>query len=362
MMCHDSSCENGPPSWAGSERDHLDCRLVIGVIGAGAMGGAMAVQLARAGNTVTILATEFDEPFLAAHRDGKDHPALGTRLPNVVIVEHADWPSVLPQAELLVLAVATVGLVPTVRACAPHVPGTEIWAVATKGFDEATRRSAHAVVAEEVGDEDRVVAVVGPSIASEIALGVPTAVVCASTGKASAQRVATLLDSPRFRTYTSDDVVGVEVGAIMKNVLAIGIGMADGLADAFEVPAMTNAKAFLFSRGLVEMAKLARALGGRAETILGLAGAGDLFVTALSGRNGRFGRLIGEGRTPEDALDEMNTTVEGYVNARTARELAHEHRLDLPVVEQVAAVLYEGRPPRTAIEALVSPPHEDELT
>lgn len=323
----------------------------------------MAVQLARAGNHVTILATEFDAPFLDAHRAGEDHPALGARLPeDAAIVDHADWPRVLPQAEVLVLAVATVGLVPTVRACAPHLPGTEVWAIATKGFDEATRRSAHGVVADEVGDADRVVAVVGPSIASEIALGTPTAVVCASTGRAASQRVAALLDSPSFRTYTSDDVAGVEVGAIMKNVLAIGIGMCDGLAGSFGVPAMTNAKAFLFSRGLVEMAKMARALGGRPETILGLAGAGDLFVTALSGRNGRFGRLIGEGRTPEAAMEEMNTTVEGYVNARTARELAHEHRLDLPVVEQVAAVLYEGRSPRAAVEALVSPPHEDELT
>lgn len=322
----------------------------------------MAVQLARAGNDVTILATEFDAPFVDAHRAGDPHPALGVRLPEAMrIVDRDDWAGVLPQMDVLVLAVATVGLVPTVRACAPHVSGGEIWAVVTKGWDEASHRSAHGVVVAEVGAPERVVAVIGPSIAKEIAEGVPTAVVCASEGQDAAAEVAKLLDSPFFRTYTSDDVAGVEVGAIMKNVIAIGIGMCDGLCDEFGVPAMTNAKAFVFSRGLVEMARMARAFGGRAETILGLGGAGDLFVTALAGRNGRFGRLIGQGRTPEEALAEMNTTVEGYVNARTAREIARERGLELPVVVEVANVLYEGLPPREAIARLVSPSAEEEF-
>src|SRR5207249_3616415 len=119
--------------------------------------------------------------------------------------------------------------------------------------------------------------------------------------------------------------------------------------------AMTNAKAFVFSRGLVEMARLARALGGRAETVLGLAGAGDLFVTALGGRNGRFGRLVGTGLSPEQALAKMNTTVEGYFNARAAAALADRYDLDLPVVDIVAKVIYYGLTPREAIERLVAP-------
>src|SRR5439155_15835172 len=138
------------------------------------------------------------------------------------------------------------------------------------GWDEESLQPATDVVAAELGDAKRVVAIVGPSIAKEIAIGVPTAVVCASTSSSSAQTVAQLFDSQHFRTYTSTAVVGVEVGAIMKNVVAIGVGMCDGLADEFGVEAMTNAKAFVFSRGLVEMARLARALGGKAETILGL--------------------------------------------------------------------------------------------
>jgi len=335
---------------------------MIGVIGAGAMGAAMTVQLARAGHPVHILATKFDGPFIEAFRRGEVHPALGVRFPDdVTIVEEADWKSVLPDAEVLVLAVATAGLVPTVRAIGPDTPAETIWAVVTKGWDEDTLMPATDVVASVLGDPKHVVAVVGPSIASEIANGVPTAVVCASVSPDAARQVAELLGSATFRTYTSTDVIGVEVGAIMKNVVAIGVGMCDGLCDEFGVEAMTNAKAFVFSRGLVEMARLARALGGKPETILGLAGAGDLFVTALAGRNGRFGNLIGIGLTPEQALEKMNTTVEGYANARAAAALADKYDLDLPVVDVIAKVIHYGLSPREAIERLVSASVEEEL-
>jgi len=326
------------------------------------MGAAMTVQLARAGHSVHLLATEFDGAFVDAYRAGENHPSLGVAFPDgLTMVEQDGWDEVLPKDEVLVLAVATAGLVPTVRAIAKHTPGDCIWAVATKGWDEESLMPATGVVANELGDSKRVVAIVGPSIAKEIATGVPTAVVCASSSPQSAATVAELFDSPHFRTYTSSDVVGVEVGAIMKNVVAIGVGMCDGLADEFGVEAMTNAKAFVFSRGLVEMARMARAPGGQAETILGLAGAGDLFVTALAGRNGKFGRLLGEGLTPAQALDKMQTTVEGYANARAAAALADKYDLELPVVDVIAKVIHYGLSPREAIERLVSASVEEEL-
>lgn len=335
---------------------------MLGVIGAGAMGGALTCQLARAGHAVTILATPYDGPFVDAHRAGEPHPALGVPLPSdVEIVDPGGWDAALPKAEVLVLAVSTVGLVPTVRQAAHHVPPEVLWAIATKGWDEETLRSAATVVADEVGDPGRVVAIVGPSIAREIAQGVPTAVVCASTSRSAARRVAELFDSPLFRTYVSDDVAGVEVGAALKNVIAIGIGMCEGLAGELGVEAMTNAKAFVFSRGLIEMSRLAQAMGGRAETVLGLAGAGDLFVTALAGRNGRFGRLVGAGTDPEAAVAEMQTTVEGYQNGRAAVRLADHHGLDLPVVVAIADVLFNGVTPRRALERLVSGAVEEEL-
>lgn len=335
---------------------------MIGVVGAGAMGGALTVQLVRAGNEVTILATPYDGPFVNAHLNGEPHPALGVPLPDEIsIVEPDSWRDVLGQVDVLVLAVATAGLVSTVQQAAPHTTDECLWAIATKGWDEETLRPASSVVADELGDHDRVVAVVGPSLANEIAHGVPTAVVCASTSIASARRVAERFGSERFRTYVSSDVAGVEVGAIMKNVVAIAAGMCDGLAGEFGVESMTNAKAFVFSRGLVEMARMARALGGKPETILGLAGAGDLFVTVLGGRNGRFGRLIGSGRTPKEALEEMNTTVEGYMNARAAVVLAEKLGLDLQVVDIVAKVVHYGMSPKDAIARLVSGSVEEEL-
>jgi glycerol-3-phosphate dehydrogenase (NAD(P)+) len=224
------------------------------------------------------------------------------------------------------------------------------------------RRNSHSrVVADELGDPKRVVTLVGPSLAGEIAAGVPTAVVCASVSEESARRAADQFSAPLFKAYTSDDVAGVEVGAALKNVIAIAVGMCDGVAESFGVDALTNTKAFLFSRGLVEMARLALASGGRAETVLGLAGAGDLFVTCLGGRNARFGKLVGAGKDPEGALEEMRTTVEGYTNARAAQALADKHGLELPIVRSVVEVLFGGTSPREAIERLVTATVEEEF-
>ncbi|MGH2728762.1 MAG: NAD(P)H-dependent glycerol-3-phosphate dehydrogenase, partial [Actinomycetota bacterium] len=216
-------------------------------------------------------------------------------------------------------------------------------------------------VADVLGDPKRVVVVVGPSLAAEIAVGVPTAVVCASDDHIAVRKVATLFASPIFRTYVTDDVVGVEVGAALKNVIAICVGMADGLATTYGVDAMTNTTAFLFSRGLVEVARLARAMRGRTETVLGLAGAGDLYVTCLGGRNARFGRMVGSGVSPEQALEEMHTTVEGYHNARSAAALAAKYRLDLPIVRAVASVLAGEATPRQAIEGILTGTVEEEF-
>lgn len=323
------------------------------VIGAGVMGTALATQLVRAGERVAVLATTHDAPFVEAFERGAPHPGLELPFPEVSLYRPGEWLGALKDAECVVVAVATAGLIGVVEESAPLARADALWVVGTKGWDESTLRSASAVVADCLGDEKRVVAVVGPSLAGEVAAGAPSAVVCASVDRPSAARVADVFRTPLFRTYLSDDVAGVEVGAALKNVIAIAIGLCDGLSPAFDAPSLTNAKSFLFARGLIEMAALARAVGGRAETILGLAGAGDLFVTALAGRNARFGALIGGGREPEEALAQMRTTVEGYANARAAVKLADHYDLTLPVIRGVARVLFEGLGPRSAIEDML---------
>ena len=334
---------------------------MLAVIGAGAMGTALAVQLHRAGHDVQILATDFDTPFVEAHRAGQPHPAIGCAFPPVELHTHDGWEDALGKAELVVLAVSTPGVEHTTREAAAMAAPDAVWAVATKGWEEKTLRPAGRLVADVLGDPKRVVVVVGPSLASEIANAVPTAVVCASEDHLSVRKVAQLFASPLFRTYVTDDVVGVEVGAALKNVIAIAVGMADGLAPSYGVDAMTNTTAFLFSRGLVEIARLARAMRGRMETVLGLAGAGDLFVTCLGGRNARFGRLVGGGMSPEQAMDEMKTTVEGYHNARSAAALAAKYRLDLPIVRSVEKVLTGEATPREAIESVLTGTIEEEF-
>ena len=334
---------------------------MLAVIGAGAMGTALAVQLHRAGHDPVVLATDHDAPFVEAHRAGQPHPGIGTPFPPVELRDHTDWKEPLSTAEVVVLAVSTAGVEHTVRDAAAVAGPDAVWAVATKGWEEQTLRSAGRLVADVLEDPKRVVVVVGPSLASEIANGVPTAVVCASDDHLSVRKVAQLFASPLFRTYVTDDVVGIEVGAALKNVIAIAVGMADGLAPVYGVDAMTNTTAFLFSRGLVEIARLARAMRGRLETVLGLAGAGDLYVTCLGGRNARFGRLVGGGMSPEQALEEMHTTVEGYHNARSALALAKKFRLDLPIVHSVASVLAGESTPQAAIEGILSGTIEEEF-
>lgn len=324
---------------------------MIGILGGGAMGTALAIHLHRAGKPVTIFATEFDRQIVEARRSGSDHPALlGVPIPEVPVLVPEEWEAHLGELEMAVLCVSTAGLVGTIAKVGPHLKADALMVVATKGWEAETMRPAAQIVAEEVG-EDRVVALVGPSLAIEVAKGTPTAMVCAGRSETASKLVAEAFSSPTMRTYTSDDVAGVEVGAILKNVIAISIGIVDGAAGDDPDSGVLNMRSFLFARGLIEMATLAQALGGRTETILGLTGAGDLFVTALGGRNGKFGRLVGAGATPSGALAQMNTTVEGVANAGTAARLAEKHGLDLPLVAAVARIL-DGADPSATLASL----------
>lgn len=317
------------------------------------MGVALALTFERAGNDVTICGTEFDEAAVEAIRTNHLIPgSIGT-------VRWGEWEEALQQAEIVALAIASSGVRDIAGYAATMLPANAVWAVATKGWEPGSAQPLSSVLAE-VSPLQIAVILVGPSLASELAAGTPTGLVAASSDLDAAHLVARAVDCSTVSVFVSNDVAGVEVGAALKNVLAIAIAMCDGITEAKGKP-MTNTKAALFSRGLVEMARLAEAMGGRRETVLGLAGAGDLFVTVLGGRNGRFGRLIGAGLDPEKAFAEMGTTVEGYENATQAVQLADRYGLDLPVVRMVNSVLHEGMGPEEAIEKLVMAEVADEI-
>lgn len=316
------------------------------------MGAALAGHLVREGRAVTVLATPYDDAAAHAIVHGLPHPGLGIPIGGPMSVAGpAEWGPVLSSADIVTIAVSTNGLSGVIAEAASHAPAEALWAIATKGWEESTLRSSATVACETLGDPGRVAQIVGPSLAVEVAAGVPTGVVAAGVHLPTAIAVAEAFASPGMYVHATTDVAGVEVGSALKNVIAIAIGLCDGIAEHRGRP-WTNTKAMLFSRGLGEMIALARATGGRPETIVGLAGAGDLFVTSLGGRNARFGRLVGLGTPPARALEEMRTTVEGYANAPAALALADKHGLDLSIVRAINAVLFDDVAPLDAIRSL----------
>ncbi|HVW31841.1 MAG TPA: NAD(P)H-dependent glycerol-3-phosphate dehydrogenase, partial [Acidimicrobiia bacterium] len=219
------------------------------------------------------------------------------------------------------------------------------WVLATKGWDPATLQTPSEVTTEILGGTGRFVVLGGPALAAEIVVGAPTALVAAGADLALTERVAASLRSTMVGVAVTDDVVGTQIASAYKNVVAIAVGLCEGLTDRFGQSAVihsfANARAAVFAQGLVDMAHLAEARGGRTATILGLAGAGDLFVTSLGGRNGRFGRLLGAGQSPDRALRAIGSTVEGVANAAAALRLGDRLGLDLPTARAVDLALRE---------------------
>jgi glycerol-3-phosphate dehydrogenase (NAD(P)+) len=231
----------------------------------------------------------------------------------------------------------------------PLVQGPLEVLVATKGFQENTAKLPHDVVRECLGEGMAMGVLSGPTFAGELARGMPTAVTLAAADLVRAEEMANWLRDESFRVYTSEDVVGVELGGATKNVFAIAAGIADGLGFG------ANARAALVTRALAEMMRLGEACGGRRETFMGLAGVGDLVLTCTDdqSRNRRFGLALGGGRSMDQALAEIGQVVEGVRSAREVHRLAVRHGVDTPIVEQVYAVLYEGRRPQDAVRQLL---------
>lgn len=249
----------------------------------------------------------------------------------------------------ILMAVPSHGLRETLAAIRPYLQADSRICWATKGFELHSGKLPHQVVAEELGDDRPVAVLSGPTFAKEVAEGLPTAMTIASTDDDFAEALAEALSDDNFRAYTSDDIAGVEVGGAVKNVLAIGAGMCDGLGFG------ANARVALITRGLVELTRLGVALGAQQKTMMGLAGMGDLVLTCTDNlsRNRRMGLALASGKTVEEAQEEIQQVVEGVLAAEAVKEVAEDLDIEMPICHQVYRILYEGASPREAVGALM---------
>ena len=256
----------------------------------------------------------------------------------------------LAGARDILVAVPSHGLRETLTAIKPLLGPDSRVCWATKGFELHTGKLPHQVAAEVLGQERPMAVLSGPTFAKEVGAGLPTAMTIAANNSDFAEALAIGISDDKFRAYTSDDLVGVEVGGAVKNVLAIGAGMSDGLGFG------ANTRIALITRGLVEMTRLGVALGASKETFMGLAGMGDLVLTCTDNlsRNRRMGLALAKGMTTEEAQEEIQQVVEGVMAAAAVREVAQKLKIEMPICEQVYRILYEGASPREAVETLMA--------
>jgi glycerol-3-phosphate dehydrogenase (NAD(P)+) len=323
----------------------------VAVLGAGSWGTALAIQFARSGRTVRLWGRD-PERLAAMAASRRNHCYLPSApFPPSLGVE-PDLAAALERTRDVLVVVPSTALRELLTQLHPLLAPPMHVAWATKGFEQGSGKLPHQVAREVLGAERRIAVLSGPTFAREVGAGLPTAMTIASPDGAYAQTLARELSSENFRAYTSTDIIGVEIGGAVKNALAVGAGLSDGLGFG------ANTRVALITRGLKEMTRLGVALGARAETFMGLAGLGDLVLTCTDdqSRNRRFGLLLAAGRAPEDALAEIGQAVEGYAAARAIEAVAARASVEMPLCATVYRVLYEKLPAKDAVRALMSRP------
>lgn len=315
------------------------------VVGSGAWGTALAIRLCKNGHDVTMWT--YEKELIPEMEATRRNP----RLPGAVLPEElkisGDYACV-EGCQLVVMASPSFPLRSVCRGAAPYIDSGAVVVSVTKGLEAGTHLRMSQVVAQETGKD--VVVLTGPSHAEEVAVNVPTGLLAASENQALAEFVQDAFMAENLRIYTSPDPAGAELGAALKNVIALCAGITDGLGFG------DNTKAMLMTRGLTETARLGVALGAKKETFTGLAGVGDLIVTCTSmhSRNRRAGILIGQGKDPQTAMKEVGAVVEGYYAAKSAYELGKAQGIDMPITEAAYKVLYEGADVKEAVQSLLN--------
>ena len=320
----------------------------VTVFGAGSWGTALAILLARNGHRV-LLWGHHERHMAALAEDRNNRRYLpDTGFPETLSTT-ADLPAAAQFSSLWVVAVPSHAFRQLLETLRPHCSPEGRIAWATKGLELETGKPLHRVVGDVLGPAIPAAVLSGPTFAGEVAAGQPTAMTVASENIAFAGELVRLLHNDRFRAYSSPDIVGVELGGAIKNVLAIAAGVADGLGYG------ANARAALITRGLAEMMRLGTTLGGRPDTLMGLSGVGDLILTCTDNqsRNRRFGVGIGQGRDRQAVTDEIGQEIEGIPTAKIVHALAQRHAIDMPITEQTYRILYEALPPAEAVTNLL---------
>lgn len=327
----------------------------IVVVGDGGWGTALALVLERAGRDVALWS--HDPEYAADMAASRTNPRYlpGFEVPESIEIG-SDLAALLPGAGLLVSAVPTTFLRTIWTAHVAALPaGLPIVSV-SKGLENETQLRPTEILAEVTGGAHPIAVLSGPNIAREVAAGMPATTVVAAEDADLASSLQATFSSDAFRVYSNPDPIGVELGGVLKNVIALAAGMCDGM----ELGA--NAKASLVTRGMIEMARLGVALGGKRATFFGLSGLGDLYTTceSRSSRNRTFGERIGRGERVEDIAASMNQVAEGVKSARPVRNVMHKHDLALPISEQVYLVIHEGKSPEAGVRDLMGRAHKNE--
>ena len=309
----------------------------VGVVGAGSWGTALALVLEKNGHQVTLWSSrEAKAEELRTLRENADK-LPGVKIPETIEIT-ADIEKAVKDKELVVLGVPSLYIRNTAAKMAPYVSEGQIVVNVSKGIEESTLYTMTEVIAEELPNAD-VAVLSGPSHAEEVSRYIPTTVVAGAKTRKTAEKIQSIFMNEVFRVYTSPDMLGIEVGGALKNVIALAAGITDGLGFG------DNTKAALITRGIAEMSRLGMAMGGYQETFSGLAGMGDLIVTCASqhSRNRKAGYLIGRGYSTQAAMDEVKMVVEGVHSAKAALKLADKYYVRMPIIEQVNAVLFDGK-------------------
>ncbi|KMT64528.1 NAD(P)H-dependent glycerol-3-phosphate dehydrogenase [Catenovulum maritimum] len=322
----------------------------ISVIGAGSYGTALAICIARNGHNTLMWARNAEQVALMQQENENKRYLAGIPFPESLDLD-SDLEQVVKASKNILIVVPSHAFSETLKQIKPFLAPDANVAWATKGLEPETGRLLQDVAREALGDEVTLAVVSGPTFAKEMAAGMPTAISVSSTNSEFIQTLSDLMHCERkFRVYKNNDFTGVQLGGAVKNVIAIGSGIADGIGFG------ANARTALITRGLTELCRLGEALGAKTETFMGMAGLGDLVLTCTDNqsRNRRFGLALGQGKSVEQAMTDIGQVVEGYRNTKEVYMLAQRMKVEMPIVDQIYQVLYQGKSPKEASIALLS--------